>query len=114
MLPMGTIVTVCMLIGVFCLLVSILLKANSSLTKWLFRFFGAIVFLGGAWNTLWHGLRNLTNFWGIAALLSGMVMMIAAVVIVRHGRANSQWLPIIVLLLLSGFFVLYAVTIYRL
>ena len=36
---------------------------------------GSILFLTGAWNTFWHGLRFLDSFWGLAALISGIFMM---------------------------------------
>ena len=36
------------------------------------------VLLAGSWNALWHGLRHLDAFWGIAALVSGILMMATA------------------------------------
>ena len=35
-------------------------------------------FLMGAWNALWYGAQNTEEFWGLAALLSGSIMMITS------------------------------------
>lgn len=116
MLPMGTIVTVCMLVGILCLIAQLAKTTANSLPGWLFRALGGIVFCAGAWNTFWHGLRNLTNFWGIAALLSGIIMMFAAVLVIRFSNKNrdNHLQRVVALVLLTAFFLLYAITILRL
>jgi len=115
-MPMGTIVTVCMLIG---LLFSVPYALNGRLKRlpdivaWLV---GALVFVAGGWNTFWHGLRNLNNFWGIAALISGVFMMLTAIYIMQI-RSLPKGLRRIRLIVLAGLFLcflLYAITIARL
>ena len=42
--------------------------------------------LAGLWNSLWHGLRFWADFWGQAALVSGLVMVaVAILLLVEHG-----------------------------
>lgn len=46
--------------------------------------------LAGLWNSLWHGLRHLTDFWGVAALVSGFLMIaVAILLLVEHG--SDSW-----------------------
>lgn len=84
--------------------------------------------LAGLWNSLWHGLRHLTDFWGIAALVSGAMMIaVAIVLLVEHGsdgwrkrraavRAHAALKPLATLFVvgLALCFVLYTVTLVRL
>lgn len=114
MLPMGTIVTVCMLIGLLCLTAGIVNSRWHTLPKALAWSLGGLVFVGGAWNTFWHGLRHLGDFWGIAALISGVIMMLAGTCIIQGPNAPAwlqkiRWLVLVALL---GCFLLYAITIY--
>ncbi|WP_229794190.1 hypothetical protein [Arenicella chitinivorans] len=74
----------------------------------------------GLWN-VGYGVVNLTAFWGWAALLSGVTMVIAAAVIfLYHGQAarvTFTWVDIMkpwVTALLAGFFLLYSVTLVQL
>jgi hypothetical protein len=46
--------------------------------------------LGGLWNSAWHGLRHLGDFWGQAALVSGILMMAVAVLLVVE-RSPAGW-----------------------
>jgi len=126
---MGIVVTVFMLLGL--LLVSPwlpnrlrFLRDNSALTGAL----GAGLFAAGLWNALWHGLRHLGDFWGLAALVSGTLMVGVAVVALEErsqfGASRIGWLsrsyrairplslPISVGLLAC--FLLYATTLVRL
>jgi len=42
--------------------------------------------LAGLWNALWYGLRYPAEFWGVAALVSGAVMVaVAVLLLVEHG-----------------------------
>jgi hypothetical protein len=84
--------------------------------------------VAGLWNALWHGLRNLTNFWGVAALVSGLVMIaVADLLLVEHGsdgwrkqavavRAHAVFKPLAAPLVigLGLCFLLYTVTLVRL
>jgi len=54
-LPMGTIVTVCMLIGLLIATPYAMNKRLKALPVAIARTFGGIVLLGGVWNTFWHG-----------------------------------------------------------
>ena len=80
---MGIVVTFYMFFGV--LLLSPLAKGvigeKISLTnaKWM----TCGLFLAGAWNAFWHGFRHIDLSWGIAALISGFFMMMAAILIFR-------------------------------
>lgn len=79
--------------------------------------------LTGLWNSFWHGLRHLDNFWGLAALLSGACMVaIASLLLGASGATQSPitasrwqktatWLAGVGLL---ASFLLYAVTLIRL
>lgn len=77
--------------------------------------------LAGVWNALWHGLRHLDQFWGLAALVSGLLMMVAATrLLVRGngspeqgGHAAGAGVGLLVLTLLVCFG-LYAITLVRL
>jgi len=89
MLPMGTIVTVCMLVG---LLFATRLPGFNLLQRLPLVFrqcVGAIVFLAGAWNVFWYALQHLTEYWGVAALVSGILMMVTGAYI-----AKAEWLPV--------------------
>jgi hypothetical protein len=46
--------------------------------------------LGGIWNSAWHGLRYLGDFWGQAALVSGILMMAVAVLLVVE-KSTAGW-----------------------
>ena len=84
--------------------------------------------LAGLWNLLWYGLRHLTDFWGIAAMVSGAFMMgVAILLLFEHGsdawrsqamavRTHSALKPLAAALVvgLALCFVLYAVTLVRL
>jgi hypothetical protein len=83
------------------------------------------VLSAGLWNALWHGLRHLGDFWGIAALVSGLLMVAAAVLSLRSGAADSphpsagaparsKSLTPVLMAALSACFLLYAVTLVRL
>lgn len=126
---MGILVTVFMLLGL--LLVSPWpwlslrgLRARPALVAAI----GAGVLVAGGWNTLWHGLRHLDSFWGLAALISGLLMMAVAIIaLVEHGKpallASRPMLGIYALIKpwarlvtagLLGCFLLYAIALLRL
>jgi hypothetical protein len=46
--------------------------------------------LTGLWNLLWYGARHLSEFWGVAACVSGAAMVsVAVLLLVEHG--NDVW-----------------------
>ncbi|MEH6344829.1 MAG: hypothetical protein V7785_07085 [Bermanella sp.] len=113
MLPMGTIMTVSMLVAV---LFAAYLPVLNRLAPMLRKLISAWVFLAGTWNVFWYGVQHLTEFWGIAALVSGALMLVTAAYIY-----NADILPVfvqktrpLVLLLLVACACLYGVTIYNL
>ena len=75
MLPMGTIVAVCMLFGV---IFAARLPVIRSCPDIIQKLIGWVLLAAGLWNTLWYGLQHLTEFWGISALISGVLMIITA------------------------------------
>lgn len=115
-MPMGTIVTACMLLGLLAALphtISRQLTAYPTFIRWPVAI---LVGSAGAWNTFWHGLRNLDNFWGVMALLSGLLMMLVAFYL-SNAKGLPRGLSVArpwVLLALFGFMLKYALTIYHL
>lgn len=37
-----------------------------------------MAFLLGAWNAFWYGAQHIHDFWGIAAMMSGVLMMLTS------------------------------------
>ena len=84
--------------------------------------------LAGLWNSLWFGLRHLAEFWGLAALASGSIMIAVAVLLLfEHGsdswrqpsfavRIHSSLKPFGPFLVagLAIFFIIYSVALVRL
>lgn len=138
MLPMGTIMAVCMAIGVVALALTLVgplaIRAPAARTDDaaprdagrdregatsrgaphpLLAVAGVIVLLAGLWNALWHAPRHLGQFWGQAALGSGLVMLIAAACLLAPTRL-PPWSRPLALAALLGFALLYGVALYRL
>ena len=116
MLPMGTIMTVSMIMAVLFASRLPLLNKLQNIPVLLRNFVSVLVLLAGCWNVFWYGLRHVAEFWGVAALASGTLMLITSVYIY-----NPETLPIsvqkarpLVLLLLTACACLYGVTIYNL
>ncbi|MFT5118099.1 MAG: hypothetical protein ACI9NY_001637 [Kiritimatiellia bacterium] len=88
---MGIVVSVFMLLGL--LMVSPLTWLSLGPKRQdhrLANFIGVGLLLAGLWNFCWHGLRFLNEFWGLAALVSGLFMLMVAVIIL-HRFANSAF-----------------------
>jgi len=115
MLPMGTIMTVAMFVGLIVSIPYVLNKNLSPMPKWASIALGSVVMLAGAWNVFWYALQHLNEYWGIAALVSGILMMITAAYI--FGVALPAWLvkakPIVLFALLACM-LHYGYTIYSL
>ncbi len=116
---MGIVMTVAMLLGLIVLRPtpwSNDVKGQQDLR--LVTFTAAVLVLSGVWNVVWYGLRHVPEFWGWAAIVSGVSMLLAALIIFRE-RSNplsgtESWLGAIkgfVVLVLAVCFMLYAVTI---
>ncbi|MFT4629587.1 MAG: hypothetical protein ACI9WC_002044 [Arenicella sp.] len=82
-----------------------------------------VLVTAGAWNTLWYGLQNAASFWGKAGLITGLVMILSAVLLTTQLNQNKIItflynilkpfrLPLFVTLLAS--FLLYLVTLIQL
>lgn len=69
---MGIVITLSMLIG---LLALIYIDRMSRQRR---RLVAAILGLSGLWNMLWYGAQNYLQFWGQAALVSGLLLLLAA------------------------------------
>ena len=113
MLPMGTIVTVCMFAGI---ILAADLPISRHLPKWLSQSIATLVLLAGLWNILWYALQHLTEFWGLAALVSGALMIIISLYVLapdKLPRLLKKSKPIL-LVILTGYALMYAVTIARL
>lgn len=125
---MGIVVTVFMVLGLLhqspiSLLSFGRLAKKASLTN----FIGCGLLLMGCWNIFWFGLQHLSVFWGQAALVSGVFMVMTALLILLspHSRwASNSFLkklsyyikPLLPLWLLGllACAILYALTLIRL
>ncbi|NRA19956.1 MAG: hypothetical protein HRU05_05695 [Oceanospirillaceae bacterium] len=116
MLPMGTIMALSMLLAVIINTDLVLFRLIKKLPTIMLNIVAIIVLCSGLWNVLWYAAQHLGEFWGNAALGSGLLMIISsgyALVPLKLPRWLNSVKPVVLLLLL-GFFLLYAVTIYQL
>jgi MFS family permease len=114
MLPMGTIVTVCMLIALIFASDLPVLNLTNKLPLILRRVVAFIVLAAGCWNLFWHALRHLTEFWGLMALVSGALMIVASTYIATVAPPWLQRVRPVVLVALLLCMLKYAHTIYNL
>ncbi|SFF82454.1 hypothetical protein SAMN05216175_101239 [Neptunomonas qingdaonensis] len=116
MLPMGTIMAGSMLTGLLLATRLPVLRRLQKLPAWFRNTLAFVVFAAGSWNVFWYALRHLDEFWGVAALVSGCLMLLTSAYIV-NAKCLPRFLQKIrpgVLFLLLCCSVLYGVTIYRL
>jgi hypothetical protein len=126
---MGIVVCITMLIGLLYFVRSWQRSAKQNVkTGWFDNVIGPapiLLLVIGLWNTVWHGLRHLSSFWGYAALITGIVMLLAGFILLVESKPqrpaallagykilNRLRLPIFIALLMG--FLLYAVTLVRL
>ena len=116
MLPMGTIMTSCMVLGLLFATRLPLLNQLQRLPVPIRNTVAGVVFLAGCWNVFWYALRHLTEFWGVAALVSGLLLLLTSVLIYDPRRlpAVVQRSRAAVLFMLLCCALLYGITIYRL
>ena len=112
-IPMGTIVT-------FCMLMTVLFAgrlANRIAPAWLLKAVGALAVAAGLWNVLWYALRNIGEFWGTMALGSGILLITLGTTLILPAARLPGWLnkirPVLVFILLA-FALYYAQTLYQL
>jgi hypothetical protein len=110
MIPMGTVVTVCMFGG---LIAAILQPKLRKVPPLLFSLAGFIVLAAGLWNIFWYGLQHYTEFWGWAALISGVILIQTSLYVLQVGwvPAYSLRAKPFVLILLLGCALMYAIKI---
>lgn len=115
---MGIVVTVVMLLGLIVLRPTPWSKDHGQRQDLrLVTFTIAMLVVMGLWNTLWYGLRHLGEFWGWAAVISGISMLLAAMIIFTERSnplsATESWLGAMrnmIVGVLAVSFLLYAVT----
>ncbi|MFK7853167.1 MAG: hypothetical protein AB8B79_03600 [Granulosicoccus sp.] len=116
-IPMGTVVTVCMLATVIFAIRHPAGGLNRRTPEPLLRLIGVITGAAGLWNVLWYGLRHFSEFWGLMALGSGATMCLLSYLMIlppnrQPAILNSLRTPAVLVLL--GFAAKYAWTIYKL
>lgn len=89
-IPMGTVVTICMIV---CVIFSNRLPngaLNTRTPTTLLRIIGCICAAAGLWNILWYATRHITQFWGQMAFGSGLLLCaLSALLIVPPGNAPA-------------------------
>jgi len=115
---MGIVVTVAMLLGVlFMLPLSVLRPVQYSMKAALIV--AALLFVLGVWNSL-YGISHWQAFWGVSALVSGVFMMLAGIVIYRDRDKTTRlpaWLALVkamIIIALLLCFGLYSITLIQL
>jgi hypothetical protein len=126
---MGIVVTVFMLLGLLAacpypLRVLSFFQGKPQLKQAI----GIGLMLTGLWNSLWFGLRHWSEFWGLAALGSGLCMIVVACVLLwpvpsalgsqgsaaeQVGRTAKRLAPVALAGLLAAF-LLYSISLIRL
>lgn len=118
---MGIVVSIAMLAGLCIFLINPVsifrsLPSNNFKVHFLVGFFlGA----AGLWNAFWYGLRNVDSFWGQAALVSGLIMLVSALVVLMSLRRPAEiverrWFHWLLIAGLLASFLLYATTLVQL
>ena len=113
---MGTIMTACMAIGLLFATRLPVVRELQKLPVFLTKIVAVVVFLAGSWNIFWYALQHLNEFWGVAALVSGVLMLLTAAYIFNSKllpRVLQQVRPVVLFLLLCCS-VIYGVAIYQL
>lgn len=100
---MGIVIAVIMLLGTLALL-------N---VRWKSNFVSIALLSGGLWNALWYGLRHADSFWGNASIITGLLMVLAAIHLFGVIKLPKGLAKICALCLTAGF-LLYSVTIIQL
>jgi len=87
-------------------------RALNSLIRIAFAF---VLGLLGTWNAL-YGVLNIDGFWRWASLITGIVMIMSALIVVLERKIGARVLypRRVAIVLLASSFVLYAVTIVQL
>lgn len=107
---MGIVVTLIMLTGLWSAV------SRRSLQRQSLYLVAALLMIGGLWNAAWYGLQHTDEFWGQAALVSGVFMMVWSVILLLENLSKRvpKLISIFVLLGLSVSFLLYAISLIQL
>lgn len=113
---MGTVMTLCMLLGV---LFSHRLPGLSLFRispHWLRQLVGGILVLAACWDIFWYGSQHPGEFWGRMAIASGVLMLLLAGFLIAEPKMPALLAKIrpLLVLLLTGLTAYYAITIYNL
>ncbi|MEM7195219.1 MAG: hypothetical protein AAF402_09730 [Pseudomonadota bacterium] len=108
MLPMGTIMTAAMFLGAVALGPLFFLRQK---TGHLFNAVAILVIAAGAWNVFWYWLRHLTEFWGVMALGSGLIMILCGYLLSDKSGNPKPLARWVTAMLLVAFGLRYALTI---
>lgn len=118
---MGIVVSVAMLLGL--IIISIPRLYYQVQTSWLLWAVLAFLVPAGLWNSAWYGLQYLSSFWGLAAFVSGILILLSGYIIYSKSFVETpysvcfdttkQLIRILVIVGLSLCFLLYAITIIR-
>lgn len=116
-IPMGTVVTVCMIV---CVIFANRLPNGALNTRTpapVLRAIGLVTGAAGLWNILWYASRHILEFWGQMAFGSGLLLCaLSALLILPAERAPAALNKArhVMVLALAGFAAYYAWTIYNL
>ena len=100
---MGIVIAVIMLLGLIALVRTD--KVN--------KFVGFALLAGGLWNALWFGLRHIGSFWGNASIVTGLLMVLAAMHLLAIFKLPQGLRKLTAFGLTVGF-LLYTITIVQL
>jgi len=115
MLPMGTIMAASMIVGVLTTTDLPVIKLIKKLPTIVLQAIAILVLLSGLWNVLWYALQHLGEYWGNAAFISGILMIVIASYNLIPNKLPLVLLkikPLLVFALLMCAF-LYSMTIYQ-
>ena len=116
-IPMGTVVTACMII---CVVFTNRLPAGALNTRtpaFLLRMVGFLSAAAGLWNILWYASRHILEFWGQMAFGSGLLLCALALLLILpadRAPASLEKARSVMVLALAAFAAYYAWTIYNL
>ena len=112
---MGIAVTIAQLFGLIAYTLSKFVESNptdsSSVAKFKNNLAVPSLATLGLWNIAWYGMRNLETFWGQAAIITGVVMLLASLDLTDRRVLLPRFIVVVALLASFG---LYAVTLVRL
>lgn len=120
---MGIVVCISMLLGLLMFTPKAWIT-NKSLVKWQF-IIAVQLYLFGVWNAAWYGIQHLGSFWGMAALVSGLAMILSGILLAVESRDEKSKFIIsfyqliklirsLTVVALLASFLLYAVTLIQL